>query len=216
MLPDNWRAVLNDLRDSGMGQEPRRKSPLKRQWHLLLGACWLLACRSAETVQEVNPVPFKITAAEPMAGGDPKAKSWLVTCGKDKFLMDLVIPSASPSEAIPFTTGRFCRYQETDARQCLDSIARVLKATQVEAPRERSQCLPFQAAILGQNLNDHLISPPRGTWIAAKVFVAEGEGELYLNLSPETGEGEISIRDPEYGNVVVRELAKVLAGPGSE
>lgn len=180
---------------------------------LLLGACLIFACRPTETIQPASLMPLKITAAEPLAGGDPKAKSWLVTCGKDKFLMDLVIPSASPSETIPFTTGRFCRHQETDARQCLDSIARVLEAKQVEAPHERSRCLPFQAAILGQNLNDHLVAAPRGTWLATKAFVAGGEGEFYMNLSPETGEGEISIRDPEYGNIVVRELAKVMTGP---
>jgi hypothetical protein len=182
--------------------------------YLLLGACWLFACRSTETIQEVKSVPLKITAAEPLAGGDPKARTWLVTCGQERFLMDLVIPSVDPNEPIQFTTGRLCRHQETDARQCLDSIARVLEAKQVEAPHERSQCLPFQAAILGQNLNDHLVSAPRGTWLATKAFVAGGEGEFYMNLSPETGEGEISIKDPEFGNIVVRELAKVMAGPG--
>ena len=53
-------------------------------------------------------------------------------------------------------------------------------------------------------------SNPPGSWIAVKVFVADGEGEFYLNLSPSDGQGEISIKDEECGDIVVQELATIL------
>lgn len=53
-------------------------------------------------------------------------------------------------------------------------------------------------------------SEPPGDWIATKVFVADSEGEFFLNLNSKGGSGEISIKDPEYGNVVLRELSRVF------
>ena len=50
-----------------------------------------------------------------------------------------------------------------------------------------------------------------------KVFLADGEGEVFLNLNPKEEIGEFSVKDEEYGSVVVTELAKVLlpARPGA-
>jgi hypothetical protein len=190
-----------------------KRQPLKFVLHLVLGAILLLACQPVEkrlqqpaADEEAGSVPLTITEA--MTGSDPNVQTWLAACGSEKFLVAFAHSETS------FTTGSFCRYQDTDARHCLDSIAQALEAKRVEAPRERAKCLPFEAAILDLKVNRNLEDDPKGTWIATKIFVADGEGEFYLNLSPETGEAEISIKDPEYGNVVVRELAKVLAGPG--
>ena len=49
-----------------------------------------------------------------------------------------------------------------------------------------------------------------GEWIACKVFLADGEAEVYLNINPVIGQGEFTTKDPEYGAVVLRELAKVF------
>jgi len=53
-------------------------------------------------------------------------------------------------------------------------------------------------------------SEPPGDWIATKVFVADGEGEFVLNLNSKKGSGEISMKDTDYGNVVLRELSRVF------
>lgn len=53
-------------------------------------------------------------------------------------------------------------------------------------------------------------SEPPGDWIATKVFVADGAGEFFLNVNSKESRGEISIKDPEYGNVVLRELSRVF------
>jgi hypothetical protein len=158
-----------------------------------------------------------------LSGSDANATTWLATCGTEKFLINLTIPPLDVNEPISFTTGKLCRYQEADAGKCLASIAQALEAEKVEPPRERVACLPFQAAVIGRNLSRGVgknvqagafTSDSPGTWLATKAFVADGEGEFYLNLSPKTGEAEISIKDAEYGDVVVQELAKVLAGKG--
>jgi hypothetical protein len=195
--------------------------------YLLPGALLFVACQPVQgpgVARGNGSVSLTITAAAPMSGSDANATTWLARCGAEKFLINLIIPPADVNEPISFTTGKLCRYQEADAGECLVSIARALEAKKVEPPPERVDCLPFQAGILGQNLSrgvgktsvleGSFTSDSPGTWLATKAFVADGEGEFYLNLSPKTGEAEISIKDPEYGDVVIGELAKVLAGKG--
>lgn len=193
---------------------------------ILVSLLGLGACEPAqESVMDeaAGSVPLRITTAEPLPKSEPGSQTWLATCGAERFLIGLTLPAEDPNEPISFTTGRLCRFQGAGASACLDSIAKALEAGKVGPPRERVDCLPFQAAILGRNLSrgggesvhaGAFTSDRPGTWTATKVFVADGEGELYLNLSPDTGEAEISIKDPEYGDIVVQELAKVLGGNG--
>jgi hypothetical protein len=50
----------------------------------------------------------------------------------------------------------------------------------------------------------------RGDWIAMKIFLANGEGEVFLNLNPGASKAEFSIKDSDYGDVVLAELARIL------
>ena len=45
-----------------------------------------------------------------------------------------------------------------------------------------------------------------------KIFIGEGEeeGEVFLNLNPVIKKGQFSIKDAEYGDIVLRQLARVL------
>jgi hypothetical protein len=51
---------------------------------------------------------------------------------------------------------------------------------------------------------------PAGEWVNMKIFLANDEGEVFLNLNPTSNKGEFSIKDVDYGDVVIAELAKVL------
>ena len=51
---------------------------------------------------------------------------------------------------------------------------------------------------------------PGGGWITTKVFLSDGEAEVYLNLNPSIGIAEFSIKDEDYGDIVLRELATIL------
>jgi hypothetical protein len=53
---------------------------------------------------------------------------------------------------------------------------------------------------------------PRGNWTPMKIFIGEGEqeGEVFLNLNPVLKKGQFSIKDPNYGDMVLVRLAEVL------
>jgi hypothetical protein len=60
----------------------------------------------------------------------------------------------------------------------------------------------------GGGFNDQ----PRGNWTTMKIFIGEGEqeGDLFLNLNPVIKKGQFSIKDPDYGDIVLTHLARVL------
>jgi hypothetical protein len=82
----------------------------------------------------------------------------------------------------------------------------------------RSDRLSAAIAILGTNqsrsnngpIAGGFTSKPPGSWTATKLFLADGEGEVFMNLNARDGFGEFSIKDEEYATIVVIELAKVL------
>ncbi len=44
-----------------------------------------------------------------------------------------------------------------------------------------------------------------------KIFIGENdEGQVFLNINPDLRKGEFSIKDSEYGNFVLAQLARVL------
>ena len=43
-----------------------------------------------------------------------------------------------------------------------------------------------------------------------KIFFGDDEAEVFLNANPVSGKAEFSIKDPDYGDQVLAELAKVL------
>jgi hypothetical protein len=45
-----------------------------------------------------------------------------------------------------------------------------------------------------------------------KIFIGDGDqqGEVFLNLNPVLRKGQFSIKDPDYGDIVLAQLASVL------
>lgn len=118
-----------------------------------------------------------------------------------------------------FASGEFRRVAGSQPAELLAALAKALEAKKVEAPKKRVDRLKFDLVILGEKqsrapsngvVSGGFVSDPRGDWIVMKAFVAGGEGEFFLNLNPREGVGEFSIKDSDYGDIVVRELAKVL------
>jgi hypothetical protein len=48
--------------------------------------------------------------------------------------------------------------------------------------------------------------------LLVKIFLPKGgdDGEVFLNFNAVLGKGEFSIKDSDYGDYLLRELAKVL------
>jgi hypothetical protein len=53
---------------------------------------------------------------------------------------------------------------------------------------------------------------PPGHWTPMKIFIGEGqqESQLFLNLNPVIKKGQFSIKDADYGDIVLAQLARVL------
>jgi hypothetical protein len=110
------------------------------------------------------------------------------------------------------------RQPGADCTAFLRRIAKELAFTG-DLPRpEHLDQLSSSIAILGTDqsrLEDpevgaSFVSTPPGTWTCGKLFLADGEGEVFLNLSEHEGLGEFSIKDEDYATIVVTELAKIL------
>src|SRR5690348_9251660 len=83
---------------------------------------------------------------------------------------------------------------------------------------QRSKDLPFTFVNIGDNLSQAAnggfnVEAP-GNWTAIKIFIGDGEqeAEVFLNIKPVIRKGQFSIKDPEYGDLVLAQLAKVLSG----
>ena len=151
-----------------------------------------------------------------MDPGSDGQTAWLATYGANsKFIITMRLDGPSHGPFV-FSKGTFRHVQGSNPQPLLQALAKALNAKAVPVPRKTVQVLPFDVAILGANQSRSsregggFASKPAGTWIPTKIFLADGEGEVYLNLDPASGIGEFSIKDDDYGDIVLRELASVL------
>lgn len=112
--------------------------------------------------------------------------------------------------------GRFLSEPGSDASALLVDLQRALQARKIPTRIQRVEALTFTFVNLGDNLSQApeggFNANPRGGWTAIKIFLEEGEekAEVFVNFNPAIGKGQFSIKDPDYGDSVLRQLAKVL------
>jgi hypothetical protein len=110
--------------------------------------------------------------------------------------------------------GSFVSEPDSDASVLLADLKDVLGAKQLPGRKVRVRALPFEVAILGEHQkredDDSFVDADDGTWVAAKLFLKGGEEEVFLNFEQAGGKGEFAIKDSDYGDGVLIELAKVL------
>jgi hypothetical protein len=111
--------------------------------------------------------------------------------------------------------GRFIAEAGSDPRIMLAELQRVLEAKVFPRKIPRVKSLPFTFVSFAPNESR---SPDggfsvktAGGWTPMKIFIGkEDEGEVYLNINPVLRKGEFSIKDSDYGNFVLAQLARVL------
>ena len=172
-----------------------------------------------------HAVSFNIKELNATREGGSERVQWLATRGKFKFRMELALKDTIGDQPFVSTEGAIFREQNSEQESMffLLMVSAALGGESLSAPKnvgERVDSLPFGAVILGRNLSRGVVrgsqiagafSPePPGDWIAVKVFVADGDGEFFLNLNRVSGEAEIAMKDADCVEVVTRELAKVL------
>jgi hypothetical protein len=163
-------------------------------------------------------VMFELSPVENVSG----SRQWLATyatAGKTaKFRIELGPGHSGDDEDkafhVSFGKGRLLSEPESDASVFLVDLKKALEAKTVPNKVGRVASLPFDFVILGKNQSrtsdGGFNTEPRGDWVAMKIFLASGEGEVFLNLNTVANKAEFSIKDPDYGDIVLAELAKVL------
>jgi hypothetical protein len=120
------------------------------------------------------------------------------------------------SSGVGFGNGKFVAESGSDASTFLLSLKKALEAKTLPNRVEKVRELPFQLAVIGDKLSrapngaGGFNAQPAGDWTATKIFLAGGEAEVFLNTNNILSKAEFSIKDPDYGDQVLAELAKVL------
>ena len=103
---------------------------------------------------------------------------------------------------------------DSDNSVLLKDLKGALEAKSVPSPVVRVKELQFDAVILAEHQSESggYCKVPCGDWTAMKIFVPKGgdDGELFLNFHPILGKAEFSIKDPDYGDYLLEQFAKVF------
>lgn len=172
-----------------------------------------------------QPGSFALTELKSKETSEGTLKTWRATSTDTEgnpfaFGLEMLLKTSKGDAPFAFSKGAIIRERHSDGTRFLNEIASAIEAAgEVPAQADQVERLDFATAILGTSLSresgDNTIggsftSTKPGDWIAFKLFLADGEGEVYLNINPVADHGEFTCKDPEYGEVVLRELAKVF------
>jgi hypothetical protein len=171
---------------------------------LLLGGlgCGIKPPVAGTRSSDPGTVNFDIAALP----GEQRWEATYTSQGKTaKFIVELGAGKAAENSPLPnlkFGQGRLVAVKGSDASSLLEELKRALEAKQLPANVVRAPSVTFTYADLGEQ--DH--------WRMIKLFFGEGDGEseVFLNLNPTLRKGQFSIKDSDYGDAVLAELAKVL------
>lgn len=187
-----------------------------------LFGCGLSRGRQTEGKVEVyipdpNSVGFEITA--------DGSSAWIGTYSSQgktaRFRFEFEAPQKNdqpaPNLSLTMGKGRFVALNGSDANSLLLELKKALEAKSLPVKVERVKELSFSYASFGDHQSQAPdgsgFSPkPPGNWTPAKIFLGEGENEceFFLNINPVIRKGQFSIKDPDYGDQVLAQLAKVL------
>jgi hypothetical protein len=156
---------------------------------------------------------------------DTTSQKWLATYNSQgktaKFRIELgVTKPLNDKESRDFDMrqgeGKFVAEPGSDASVLLADLMKALQAKKLPARVKRVSNLPFVFVSLGRNNSQGpdggFNTNPPGNWTPMKIFIGEGEheGDVFLNLNPVIKKGQFSIKDSDYGDIVLARLAQVL------
>jgi hypothetical protein len=182
----------------------------------------LLSCGCSQDSRQArrDPVlgPGAFRLAELATSG--KQARYLASAGEGPTpcAFELWIDTPKPAGAGPFSisAATLVRRPGADCTAFLRQLSTVLAFSGALPKPETVDRLAGTMAILATNQSraagsgGGFTSSPPGHWIASKLFLDDGEGEVFLNLNPHDGVGEFSIKDEDYATEVVTALARVL------
>jgi hypothetical protein len=192
----------------------------------LVGACNRPSQKTPDRLQEQYiPVPGAVAFdIESLPGGNGSTR-WLATYSSQgktaRFEIELgpaaaIDDKASKAFDVKSGKGRLIAVQHSDASVLLADLKRALEAKVSATNVQREDSLSFEFVSLGEHesqaTDGGFAAKPPGNWTPIKVFLGEGEeeGDVFMNLNPVIKKGQFSIKDPDYGDIVLRQLARVL------
>ena len=194
----------------------------------LAGMILLAGCQKAPqqlaSAEPFSPVEgsvgFDAIASAPNAHGTVTwTASYASNQGVTRFQIQIPPTQGSSSDpSISFGKGSFLAVTGSQPSALLEALKPALEAKQLPRKVAHTTELPFTYAILGtgmsRNKNGGFDLKPGGSWTAMKIFLTvpgkDEEAEVFLNLSASSKKGEFSIKDPDYGDDILGQLARVL------
>jgi hypothetical protein len=137
---------------------------------------------------------FRIELGKAQSPGDEESRNFDIESGK----------------------GRFVAEPGSDASDLLMELRTALEAKSFPAKVLRVNTLPFTFVSFGHHQSQAsgggFFAKPPGNWTPMKISIGNGdqEGQLFLNLNPVLSKGQFSIKDPDFGDIVLGQLASVL------
>jgi len=188
---------------------------------VLLAGCLSQKKETAEVyIPDTNSVGFDI---EPVL--EPNASVWIGTYrsqGKTaRFRFELGPAKTAdypvPNVRVTSGKGKFTSVNGSEADVLLNDLKIALEAKKLPTNVTRVAELPFIYVPFGEHQSQAprdggFNDKPRGHWTVSKIFIGEGEHEceFFLNFNPIMKKGQFSMKDPDYGDEVLEQLAKVL------
>ena len=129
-------------------------------------------------------------------------------------------PSTNPSFSV--AAAQLTRVSSGSGEAFIQAVATAFGGARPNDAPPAVKELRFDLAILGRKLEFAPPNPqaqviagsftdnPSGNWIATKLFLAGGDGEVFLALDARDHKAVFLPKDPDYADVIVRELVGLL------
>ena len=194
-------------------------------WGFVSTGCGSSKNSATPALEQYLPEPSAIAFdIEPVDSKEPGSKYLATYASQGKtarFRIELA-PSKPPGDKesrsvrIQAGKGRLVAEPGSDASVLLVDLKNALEAKELPSKVQRIESLPFNFVIFGNNNSQAsgggFSAEPPGNWTPMKLFFGDGEQEceVFLNLNPVIKKGQFSIKDPDYGDELLRQFAKVL------
>ena len=156
-----------------------------------------------------NAVVFDVKVVTGGSRWGPPQTTWLATYKKDDKTAQFRI--SLPHKALG--SGTFSREEKSDTSVLIRDLGKALRGKVPEKVDQVDE-LTVTFYVLGDKMTrtekGSFKGGGKGDWLLVKMFVFHDEAEFYLNINEKTGKGEFALKDPDYGDRVLKELAKVF------
>jgi len=157
-----------------------------------------------------NAVVFDVKVVTGGSRWGPPQTTWLATYTNEGKTAQFRI--ALPHKALG--SGTFSREEKSDTSVLLRDLGKALRGKVPEKVDQVDE-LTVTFYVLGDKMTKtekgSFKGGGKGDWLLVKMFVFHDEAEFYLNINEKTGKGEFALKDPNYGDRVLKELAKVFS-----